>query len=540
MTTYPYDYYALRGMDPADWSRDFFWGISREETTATVLDLKGFIHGMVEELGDTRAGDVVLIAGNVTILFGQVLVHLANIRRIQEKGLTVRHSEWMRLIPLLLRQDGPAGFRRDDMWSEAGQMSAVRSAKNLMLSLRYNAKAGKLNPFAHASFSRPAFAMYNDNVVFRPHTRTRGDWVRLTTPEEWLAPGLGREPASGDAAVYRAVAQKLCAFARTYAADRLGVPLPDRLADGLRSHAVETLLAADRAYGSVQARMRRLRPGCLLLPTGGKPLARAMALAGRHQGIPSIGFAHGYEICHLASPRMVYQELSTPDTFMSYFPGSCELFERVQDQVPPPRGHRTAIAHEENPALHDVWQRWRAVPARTPVRRVMVLEVSLSHEWAGYHLADSMVNYEFYYRLCKTLTGNGYEVVFKRRPKAPSWRDVDILSMPGVTVRHDPFESPQTLADIDAIILQYGWSSTLKYAACTNKQVIYVDAGWEPWYPDVYEAMARRCSVLRCRYDERNRCLYDEEELLGLLGSWDGRVDTAFMERYLFPKGALP
>lgn len=535
---YRYDYYALEGVDVARWSEDFFWCVSPEETTAVVLALKRYVFDIVEELGNTHAGDVVLIANNVTSNFARVMVHLANIQRLESRGSDVRFSRWMKLLPMLVDDSLPVAFPKEDIWRDAKEMRGVRRAKNLVLSLKLNAGFKKRNPFRYIASGRSTLALYADNVVHRTYTRHLSDWIRITTPEEWCDDHSPVCISSFDEELYRNVAERLCDFASEYLRDCLGVDmLARRLVLGLNQYVFQTFVSADEAYRTLCGKMQRLRPAVFLLPTGGKPLARALALASRAVGCHSIGFAHGYEICHLASPRMVYQELATPDSFMTYFPGSCELFERIQDMVPPPRGHRTIIEHEDNPILHDTWLRWQIKPRRQRVRKVMILEVSLSHEWAGYHLADSMVTYEFYYRLCKTLTENGYEVVFKRRPKAPSWCGVDILSMPGVSVRYEPFEAEETLEDIDSIILQYGWSSTLKYAVCTNKQVIYVDAGWEPWFPDVYNAMAKRCAVLRCRYDERNRCLFDQEELLSILASGPGPLDTGFMDHYLFPQG---
>ena len=86
------------------------------------------------------------------------------------------------------------------------------------------------------------------------------------------------------------------------------------------------------------------------------------------------------------------------------------------------------------------------------------------------------------------------------------------------------------------MIVQYAMSSTMYWSMCTNKTVIYMDAGWEPWFPEVYELMARRCRVLHAWYDERNRTCFDEAELLGLLEMPPEQPHAGFMEKYLFPR----
>ena len=57
----------------------------------------------------------------------------------------------------------------------------------------------------------------------------------------------------------------------------------------------------------------------------------------------------------------------------------------------------------------------------------------------------------------------------------------------------------------------------------------------EPWYPDVYELLTRRCRILRCWYDERNRQCFDEDELLELLKIPPDVPNTEYLEKYLFP-----
>ena len=166
----------------------------------------------------------------------------------------------------------------------------------------------------------------------------------------------------------------------------------------------------------------------------------------------------------------------------------------------------------------------------------MVLELSLLPEWAGYHAAEAMVNYHFYYSLCKCLAENGYEVIFKRRPKDYAWNGINLFrKIPNTTIEYEPFEKPGIVDQADAVIIQYAMSSTLFWAMCTNKTVIYVDAGWEPWFEDVYTAMAKRCGVLKCWYDENNRQCFDERELISLLELPPSEPDTEFMEKYLFP-----
>ena len=167
----------------------------------------------------------------------------------------------------------------------------------------------------------------------------------------------------------------------------------------------------------------------------------------------------------------------------------------------------------------------------------MVLELQLWTDDIRYEIPETMINYHFYYNLCKTLTNNGYEVIFKKRPKSWGWENVDFFKdMPNVEVIYDSLEDPKVMNMADAIIFQYGLSSTFVPMMCSNKTLIYVDAGWEDWYPDVYELMKKRCSVLKCWNSENNQQNFDENNLLEILSQKPQEPNMEFFEKYLKPE----
>ena len=280
-----------------------------------------------------------------------------------------------------------------------------------------------------------------------------------------------------------------------------------------------------------------MRPGALLTPTAGNPFTRAASLAARRHGVRVTGFPHGYYVCHSDSPRLAYHELSTVDAFMAYTPGSVPLFRRNLASHPPARGNAVSIEHDDTTFFRDRFRACADKPLPERIRRVMVLELALIQEWAGYHCAETMVNYHFYYGICRQLAEAGYDVVFKKRPKSVGWEGCDILKdIPRLRVETRPFEAPGVLDAVDAVVLQYGMSSTLHWSMCSGKTVIFADAGWEPWYPDVYEKMARRCRVLPCAYDANNRATFRREDLLRTVAEPPRRPDTAYLKDYLFPE----
>jgi hypothetical protein len=529
-----YDYHALRDADIPAWHASFFWPVARETTTGIALATVAEWCRLLEGLGDSFAGDCCCIAIQVPGLFTRALNHFTAVERLRRGGYAVRHSDKLVLVPQFLRPGEPMRFAPGRLPAAPANGTAKQRLKLFLYSLWYNRR--KAHKFlSHGDLSRCVTAFDSGNVIFRPFSRNHPDWVRVFSPQEWH--GAAGEPPVGVAAAFRDVAAAYVAFAAAYARDVLDVDLPPTLRQALARYAEETLAGIARGYAGLLPLMARLKPRRMLTPTAGNPFTRAASLAVRRQGGHVTGFPHGYYICHYSSPRPAFHELATVDAFMAYTPGSVPLMRRNMATNPPPRGNRVEFLHENSTLFRDQWREWSARPLPERIRTVMVLELELIPEWAGYYCADGMVNYHFYYAVCRQLADAGYDVIFKKRPKSVGWEGCDILKdIPRLRVETRPFEAPGVLDAADAVLLQYGMSSTLHWSMCSNKTVIFADAGWEPWYPEVYAKMARRCRVLPCGYDEQGRATYRWEYLLGAVDAPPTPPDTAYLEDYLFPE----
>jgi len=528
-----YDYFALQGADIPAWHASFTWPVARETTTRIMVDFVAAYTATVEELGDTPAGDVALSGLLVPGLFVQAVNHYLAVETLRRQGRTIVHSDRLALVPQFLRPHEPMRFAPARLPGRPRDGTARLRVKRAVQSLWYN--RGKLHrALDHLDLSRCAVAFDSGNVLDRPFTRSRPEWVRLFSPQEWHG-AQGDVPPDVLKAL-RGAARDFTRFAAAYSRDVLGVKLPATLLAALEDYAARTLEMQARCYHGLLTLLDRSRPRELLTPTAGNSFTRVASLAARRLGARVTGFPHGSYICHYSSPRPAFHELATVDAFVAYTPASARLMERNLALNPPPRANPVRILHDHDTTLSDRFAAWRDRPTAERIRSVMVCELSLIPEWAGYHCAETLVNYHFYYSVCRQLAQAGYEVVFKKRPKSLGWDGYNIFeSIPGVRVETRPFEAPGVLDRVDAVMIQYAMSSTLYWAMCSNKTVLYVDSGWEPWFPDVYERMARRCRVLRCAYDDGNRPVYDPSELAGHLERRPEAPDAAFIGAYLTP-----
>jgi hypothetical protein len=511
--------------------------VSRDTTTQITLDLVAEQCRLVDQLGHSFEGDCLLIGNALSKTFIQVVNHYLSIYRIKERGYELIHSDKLKLIPILNVNKKNRRIEFRDVLQERSKHPSLNILIKLIRSFEINLKRGNSSFFDHFNGEKCIYAFSNPNVIDRTYIRSLKRWIHITSPDEWIKADLG-EPVHPLVEKRLAdVAWMYIDFCKSYLLEQFGVLMPHDIVGIMIDFATRYITHIARVYMGLKKRVQKVKPNHVLTPTAGNSFTRALSLAVRNEGGTVTSFPHGYDICRYSSPRPAFHEFATIDEFIAYTPGSVPLFERNLKLNPPPRNNEVLIKHENTDIFLNRWRKWKNKPLASRIETVMVLEISLIPEWAGYHVAEAMVNYHFYYSLCETLSENGYKVIFKRRPKDLSWEGINIFKdLKNVEILYNHFEEPGTAELADAFIIQYGGSSTFYWTMCTNKKLIYVDAGWEPWFPDVYELMKKRCRILHCGYDDRNRTCFDTEELLSLVQVPPEEPNIEFLEKFLFPK----
>jgi hypothetical protein len=78
-------------------------------------------------------------------------------------------------------------------------------------------------------------------------------------------------------------------------------------------------------------------------------------------------------------------------------------------------------------------------------------------------------------------------------------------------VSYAPFE--EHIATTDVFVFDLMGSTTFWKALCTDRPVVYIDLGMNTFNELFEAAIARRCHIVRARYDSRNIPVIDAEEL---------------------------
>ncbi|HBC87141.1 MAG TPA: hypothetical protein DCZ94_09325 [Lentisphaeria bacterium] len=525
----------MRVTDPEEWHRDFFWPVSHSETQRINGDFKKFHCALINRTGNTFEGDCLLIAYHISSRLIEVVNHYLSLQRLESKNYHVVPSSRLKLIPLLQKNNEPVEFSHAGL-IEANYSSRV-SLRNNVNSLKFNLAKGTFS--LHGQFNGNIHSIASAGVLCHEYVHGSRDWIKIISSGYLLDKDfhdLSVLP-KGSSGTLEVMAEEFVKFTSDYASRNLDIRLPVNILDGLHMFVKGYLLKIACAYSTLLEKTSHMKIYSFLSSTAGSPYNRALSLAISKNGGKVTGFPHGFFICHHSGNRPGFHEFATVDQFATYTPRSISLFKKNIETNPLPRGHSISFVSDNTSFFKDLHESWDGRALSDKIKTVMILELSMIPEWAGYYAAEAMVNYHFYYSLCRTLSKNGYKVIFKRRPKDLSWDGYNIFEkIPNVEVIHEHFEDPGVIDRCDAVIMQYGYSSTLNWSMCTNKTVIYTDAGWEPWFPEVYDLMSRRCRVLHCSYDERNRAVFKEDELLSILGKKPGPPDSQYAIKYLYPQ----
>ncbi len=150
-------------------------------------------------------------------------------------------------------------------------------------------------------------------------------------------------------------------------------------------------------------------------------------------------------------------------------------------------------------------------------------------------LFPELIQLDWELRIIEILRKSGLKVIYKRHPDGKLRnRNIDFFDA-DVDIVYERFEDVMDYAD--AFLFYHSRSTTLGYALSTNKPVIYINGGWEKWLSEIRELFAKRCHIVSAHFDERNRLIINEEELLDALASKPVKPNTEFIEKFMFPEG---
>ncbi len=280
--------------------------------------------------------------------------------------------------------------------------------------------------------------------------------------------------------------------------------------------------------------IQKTAPNSIILGSGGNLFNRMLSVAARSFGVNVIGFIHGEPIIY-DWDKYGFLELSTVDTFLTYTNESANILRGVLDRFPPLNDNRVKIEGAETHIFQRIWvsERQKTIPRR--IKTVMLVPSAFAkNSMVGQGLAfPELTQLDWEIRIINALKKTGCKIIYKTHPDGKLGGQIDPKIFGNITVVNGRFED--LLDSADAFVFYHTRSTTLGTALCTNKPIIYIDGGWEKWLPEMREPFARRCHIVPARFDERNRLVFDEEELREAVARRPQQPDEEFVRRFMMP-----
>jgi len=276
---------------------------------------------------------------------------------------------------------------------------------------------------------------------------------------------------------------------------------------------------------------------CINLLTGanGNHFSRMLSVIIRNNGGSVTSFQHGEPIIYNWD-KYDWLELSCADNFFTYTKNLAIVLETLNTEYKPLRSNFVEINGAETNMFYDIWKKESKKPIPDKVERVMMVPRSFEPDnqvGAGISFSTPM-QLDWELRIANTLKKAGFTVLYKRHPARRN-QAVDYLE--DAQTIYEPLEEVMDLTD--AFVLYCTRTSTLGPILCTNKPVIYIDVGLEQMPVKMRIALEKRCHIINAHFDERNRLVFREDELIGPLLQKPTGPDMEFAQTYMFSQSSL-
>ena len=250
-------------------------------------------------------------------------------------------------------------------------------------------------------------------------------------------------------------------------------------------------------------------------------------MAVRNSGGKVHGFSHGEPIVY-DWDKISWMELSLNDYYYEYTTKIAEelSFEIIKN--PPPNNNK----YELKSFNTAIFKNRSLKNYKKKIKIIMIL--GNSYQDIGYSAVTSIlssIQLHLEYSLAKIVLENNYDVVYKPHPGL-YFANKEITFMPKeVEIVYDPFENIMDKAD--AFLFYYTRTTVFGPALCTNKQIIFIDGGWEIINKNMLKLLEKRCRFVSAKFDKRNVLEVNKKELENALALIEAEIDTLFYEKYL-------
>lgn len=524
---FPVDIFAVKEYGIKKWQDEFFWPVSDKEFVNIACDIEQCLRRYTEaQTGEMS--DLLLILCGLRPDYWHFLHALKVVNKLEEAGKDAAYSKsslWYGDIIAGCPEAASVSKRK----IRHGLAQRLKfAAANLFRNIGYNFKFKNIKEKKEiVEVYRSVTPPIKQYIMKSPHR------FHFTSELDWI-PKIASYEVTGNLTdkigqISRAIANELGIIAQ-----KNGIKPLSRHVAYLGKRTEDALINAAKTLNLIKGKVGENK--FKLLASGfGDFFSRALYVTIRRQGGEVMSFSHGGNIGLYNTPSLAFSEFALSDEFITYTHKSAGLFEKIKNNHPPIRNNRVNIKSCDSNQFLKTWQKYGNRPLPKKIKKVMYIGYP-HNQWRKHQAAGglSLIHLDLELRIVDILAKSGYDIFYKAHPDRIS--EVKGIFENKTKVLGGYFQNYLDMAD--AFLFGSIRTTAFSIALCTNKPIIGFIMNDEPYKPfsEAMELLEKRCGFIHAKFDERNRMVFDKEELLTALSQKPTQPNTEFIETYMFPE----
>ncbi len=529
---FPIDAQAVKRYGLDKWREEFSSPVSEEEFISLYWDIEALFASLMGRY-DGLTRELFVIHHKFKIEYANIINAIWVAQRAQKTGKSILYSDdswWYKNIAEDKDIDIRIQIARFVPYS--WQHRALSFIKGHMLSLYHCGIIKYLNRHKGDFVVKLFYGTVTD--LMSHYIKKLPQGIDFTYRCDWFSNGpshkLSGELASRIDEVSQLVMEGLIDIAK-----KRSIRLNQRHIDQIRLFTKNEFVNAAELYLTVEDRVKRERKKIhLILANSVNPVERIVSIVVRKYGGKVTAFAHGGD--NGFRNISISKDVTTADEFIAYTASSVDLYNRITYKSTSwERDYPFNVNSVESDEFFKLWQGMQRFRSSGKIKKVMI--VGYPHnQWRRilYVGGSSLVRLDLELRLIDLLKKNGYEPIYKAHPE--TLKGIKGIFDNKVKVLTNDFK--ESVEEADLFIFPTITSTAFFQGICSSKPAIALDLSFkvsDP-FPEVMGQLKKRCRIITTRMDERNRIVFNEEELLKAIESPSSDIDIEFLREYMFPE----
>lgn len=514
-----FDINDIKSIGIKEWQENFFWPVTYEEYQGLYMK----IWEAFEYVRDTEDKSIVDIMESCYKLAFD-FTSIAHLHMVSERVNDIGMEHDINNILLNEIMEIRKFWSLDDKLNDNSFKNFLRSVKHSImpnLSLGIYHLNGFVNSIGSFSSLKQAYLLKNKQFMI------------YKTPQSFIGEFNVSQYSVNNKVRIKTIVDTLIGRIMSNLAS-LEICLPKEMIDHFHSIALTTYLTFGALYEGVKKNISNRKRRDILAIGLGNAVNRTILIANSRTGGHSIGVGHGNTIGIKKDPLVNRTELSSVDEFLVPTNGAKHSLQLIMRQSEVLRNIKTQITSVHSDAYKKQWESNKSKAPPPEIKKVMYIGYPYTnYRYLGAPEDFAPIQIDLEHRVLSLLKGK-YYVIYKAHP------DTLIESNYGriwtdLVDRIETRRFEEVYDDADAYIFGDPGTTTFGFTFLTKKRIIFFDTACDRYEEEAKSLMQKRAMTIKSWFDERNRLMFDEDQLLEALAKNPEEPNTEFIEKYMLP-----